>query len=322
MDLDTRLLRSFLTVAGELNFSRAAQRLHMSQQALSAQIQRLEQTVGVQLFARTTRYVRLTDAGLALEPYAQRMIDSSEQVARALRALAPDGGRRLRVGFSIGAALHLTAPILAEFAARCPDVAVELHEVPLRDPSAGLREHEVDAAFVRLPLGVEGLEVLELMRDPRVLVVAAGHPLASRPHVRFADFADAPLIACRTQDRVWDDFWLCADARDGVPGAISHEVSSLDEEMLLVASQGAMTVSGATAQRWPHPPGLAFLPVRDLEPSVIALAWHREATPDPALAGFAAAAFEVRRRNGASASDPTSSGAVTAAPYAAGPGAA
>ncbi|MGZ2362424.1 LysR substrate-binding domain-containing protein [Streptomyces sp. 372A] len=292
MDLDTRLLRSFLAVAAELNFSRAATRLHMSQQALSSQIQRLELTVGVPLFVRTTRFVRLTPAGQALSPHAEAMIEGAEQAARELRALPAAGEQRLRVGFSMGTAVDLIAPILAEFARVRPDAVVELHEVPLRDPSAGLREREADAAFVRLPLEEECLVHVDLLHDPRVLVVGASHPLAGRTRVRFADFRDVPLIACRTRDPVWDDFWLVADARQGGRPPISYEVSSLDEEMLLVASQGAVSVSVATAQRWPHPPGLVFVPIEDLEPSVVALAWHR-GSDHPLLGEFAAAARAV-----------------------------
>ncbi|MEV6108053.1 LysR family transcriptional regulator [Streptomyces sp. NPDC051940] len=295
MHLDTRLLRSFLTVASELNFSRAAQRLHMSQQALSAQIQRLELGVGAALFVRTTRYVRLTDAGHVLLPYAESMITCTDRAERALRSLDGSGAERLRVGFSTGAALDLTAPILAAFAGLRPQVRVELREAPLSDPSAGLADGGADAAFVRLPLGCDGLDHLDLLHDPRVLLVHESHPLAARASVTFAEVADAPLIVCRTRDRRWDDFWLAVDARGGAQPRVSHEVSTLDEEMLLVATRGAMSISVATAARWPHPPGLAFVPITDLAPSVVALAWARDAT-SPVLADLVAAATAVRER--------------------------
>ncbi|WP_432168348.1 LysR substrate-binding domain-containing protein [Streptomyces sp. bgisy031] len=294
MTLDTRLLRSFLTVASELNFSKAAQHLHLSQQALSAQIQRLELSAGLALFERTTRYVRLTAAGRALLPYAESMLACADEAERALRELARSGPARLRIGFSTGAAPDLTAPILAEFARRRPQVTVDLRETPLRDPSGGLAEGTVDAAFVRLPLAERGLDHLPLLLDPRVLVVHESHPLAPRATLSFADFAHEPLIACRTQDPCWDAFWLAQDARGGTSALVSHEVATLDEELLLVAAAGAMSISAATAERRPHPAGLRFIPVTDLSPSVLALAWHRPADR-PVLADLVGAARSVRR---------------------------
>ncbi|WP_432181765.1 LysR substrate-binding domain-containing protein [Streptomyces sp. NBC_00063] len=303
MTLDTRLLRSFRSVAHELNFSKAAQQLHLSQQALSAQIQRLELSVGIALFERTTRYVRLTSAGRALLPYAESILACSDEAERALRELARSGPARLRVGFSTGAALDLMAPILAEFARQRPQLVVDLRETPLRDPSGGLADRTVDAAFVRLPLTEHGLVHLPLLHDPRVLVVHEAHPLATRATLSFADFAHEPLIACRTQDARWDAFWLAEDARDGASATVSHEVSTLDEELLLIAAAGAMSISAATAESWPHPTGLRFIPVTDLSPSVLALAWHRPANR-PELADLVSAARSVRRRTATAAGAP------------------
>lgn len=293
MHLDTRLLRSFLTVARELNFSRAAQELHMSQQALSAQIRRLELAAGATLFQRTTRYVRLTPAGRTLTEYAQEMLDCADRADRALRTASGAEARLLRLGFSIGADLDLTALILAEFARHRPDVTVDVREAGLYDPSAGLKDRDVDAAFVRLPLGGDEVDHVGLVEDPRVLMVHRRHPLAARGSIRFADIAHEPLIVCRTQDARWDDFWLAVDARGGSSPVISHEVGTLDEELLLVATRGALSITAGMAARRPHPPGVTFVPIVDLAPSTVALAWPR-ADRNPLVAQLAAAAGAVR----------------------------
>ncbi|GAA1325005.1 LysR substrate-binding domain-containing protein [Leucobacter albus] len=292
MDVETRVLRSFLSVAEELNFTRAAERLFLSQQALSAQIRRLERATGATLFARTTHSVKLTAAGHALVPAAQHIIDTIDQAERAIRVAAEAAPARLNVGFTVGAAAEMTNAILAEFGARCPEVAVDLHEAPFRDPTAGLGQQRSDVGLVRLPLTGAEFEYAELFSEPRVLVVPAHHRLADRSEISLSEIADEPLLTVRSDCQEWNGFWLAADARGGTAPATSRIVDSVDEELLLVATQGFLTITAASVERYASRPGVRFVPITDIAPSVVAIAWRR-GTAIGAIGEFVAAARHV-----------------------------
>jgi DNA-binding transcriptional LysR family regulator len=148
-EVSTRLLASFVAVAEELHFSRAAERLHLAQPALSKQIRQLERDLGVRLFDRSRREVRLTAAGDALLPTARRVLgDWAEGLARA-RAAEQAQLRQLRVGFvaSIGAD-HTTA-ITANFVRRQPGWRPTWRLADWIDPLAGLGSGATDVALLR-----------------------------------------------------------------------------------------------------------------------------------------------------------------------------
>ncbi|HWO17519.1 MAG TPA: LysR family transcriptional regulator, partial [Kofleriaceae bacterium] len=114
-------LRAFLAVADEQSFTRAAARLHVAQQALSATVRRLERELGARLFERTTREVRLTPAGEAMLDAARRALGELERGISEARRIERRGRGSLSVGVMAGAALELTDPILAAFARELPD---------------------------------------------------------------------------------------------------------------------------------------------------------------------------------------------------------
>src|SRR5919198_2934507 len=138
VDLDTRLLRAFVTVADELNFTRAAGRLFLAQQALSAQVRQLEARLGVQLFERTTRRVSLTPAGERLLPHARATLDALDEGIRELDAARRAERATLRVGLSGAAMVPVVGETLRRFAERHPDVELVVSNAGLNQPSAGL----------------------------------------------------------------------------------------------------------------------------------------------------------------------------------------
>ena len=144
VDLDTRLLRAFVAVAEELNFTRAAERLFLAQQALSSQIAQLETRLDAKLFARTTRRVTLTAAGERLLPHARAVLDAGIAELAAARGT-------LRVGMSGTAMVPLVGDAIRAFRERHPAVELEVTNAGLNQAAGGLREGAVDAAFVRPP---------------------------------------------------------------------------------------------------------------------------------------------------------------------------
>src|SRR5438045_4070177 len=157
VDLDTRLLRAFVTVADELNFTRAAERLFIAQQALSSQIQQLESRLGVKLFERTTRKVGLTQAGEQLRSHAVATLEALDAGMRALEAAQRAQRATLRVGLSGTSMVPQVGTALRRFAERHPEVELKVSNSGLNEPTAGLREGTADVAFVRPPFSDEGI---------------------------------------------------------------------------------------------------------------------------------------------------------------------
>src|SRR4051794_8929279 len=149
VDLDTRLLRAFVAVAEELNFTRAAQRLFLAQQALSSQIQQLESRLGSKLFERTTRSVTLTEAGERLLAHARAALAALDAGTEELDALRRAERATLRVGLSATAMVALVGEIIRRFADSHPEVELVVSNAGLNQPAAGLKDGTADVAFVR-----------------------------------------------------------------------------------------------------------------------------------------------------------------------------
>ncbi len=186
MSLDPRLLRSFVVLAEELHFSRAGERLHMTQPALSQQIKRLELQLGVQVFERTRSSVSLSDSGRAILPAARSAVKAAGHVEEIAAAAARGERGELRLGFSPG--LHYVAQaILAEAGRRLPGVRTRA-----RQDSSGALSDEVVQGQLELALGFcaeprPGIVCERLLMEPAVLAVGTGHRLASRRSVRLEE---------------------------------------------------------------------------------------------------------------------------------------
>src|SRR6266566_4819836 len=143
MDVDTRLLRYFAAVAAEGSLSRAAERLFVSQPALTKQIKQLESRLGVQLFTRSRAGMTLTAAGQALAGRTPGMLADWDQVVRESRAAASRAAHVLRVGFMSSAANEATQQIIAAFGRRRPGWRVDLQQAAWSDPTAGLAGDDI-----------------------------------------------------------------------------------------------------------------------------------------------------------------------------------
>lgn len=188
MTLDPRLLRPFVVLAEELHFGRAAQRLHVTQPALSQQVKRLEGQVGVELFARTRASVELTEAGEAILEPARAAVGAADEAESVAAELADAERGRLRIGISPGTH-ELAQRLLAELRARRPRLILEAKQdnsgVLCADVAAG----QLDVAIAFEPEEVAGTVCEEISREPAVVAVAAGHPLAARQRVALAELA-------------------------------------------------------------------------------------------------------------------------------------
>lgn len=212
---DVRQVRAFLVVAGELHFGRAAERLFTSQPALSRTIHALEEAVGVPLFERSTRRVRLTSAGEAFAAECSLALGHLERASTAALEAADGSAGRLRVGYMDFAINGRLPALLQGFRTRFPRAVLDLEYNPSAKQRVALLEGRIDIGFV---IGeFESQKVLNVLvdQDDFVVLLPDTHPLVSRPALRLADLAEEPFVmgtedAFRTFRRLF--FPICHSA--------------------------------------------------------------------------------------------------------------
>lgn len=278
--MDMRSLACFTAVADTLNFRRAAQQLHLTQPALSARIQNLEDEIGTPLFVRDRRHVALTAAGIALLPHAraaQTQVMAGKDQAR--RAAQGETGL-LRLGFTVLALYGMVPHRVREFRARYPDVQVELTEMNSPSLESALAAEALDVAVLHPPLYTPGLSTASLPGERLVLALPAGHYLARRKTVAVRDLASEPfLIAPRSVGpRIYDR--IIAMFHDaGVSPHIVQEVTPMTSLTALVSAGIGMGLVTTGMARLPRP-DVTYRPLRPAGPLLpFAVAWRGALTP-------------------------------------------
>lgn len=286
MDVDTRLLRYFATVAEEGNLTRAAQRLFVSQPALTKQIKQLETVLGVRLFTRSRAGMTLTDPGRALAEHVSAVLGSWDRALRETKGTAARAARVLRVGFIASAANEATQRIIAAYGARRPDWRVDMRQTSWAKPDAGLSEGDIDAALLRLPFpGQEGLRVEVLFTEPRLIVLPSTHPLATRAEIAFNELLDEPFVAAPAETGPWRDYWLAVDARDR-PVRIGAVTDQPDDWLSAIANGYGIALAPESASRYYARPGVVYRRVTGVSPTRVAVAWSPTDDDNPAVRDF------------------------------------
>jgi LysR family hca operon transcriptional activator len=192
--MELRHLRYFVAVAEELNFTRAAQRLHTAQPSLSQQIQDLEQEVGVPLFIRTKRSVKLTAAGTAFLDEARLTLAQARRAIANARQAAQADERTLVLGFGPPAEIKLFPGTLTSLRASFPKLRLEFRSMTTLEQREALLHSEIDLAFLRPPIHEPSLEAIPVLREQLVAVLPADHPLAGEGPLDFAELSGYPFI--------------------------------------------------------------------------------------------------------------------------------
>lgn len=195
--MELRHLRYFVGVAETENVSRAALRLHVSQPALSRQIRDLEDEIGVGLFERSAKAVRLTEAGRTFLLEARAVIDRANAAIAAARAVATGRRGELHVGYAPTPTSRFMPGALRLFQAAQPEVRVKLHDLSTEEMLTGLRDRELHIAFLVRPTGamLRGLTFSALLDDPVRVAAAPSHPLARLRSVSPTRLAQESLLA-------------------------------------------------------------------------------------------------------------------------------
>ncbi len=283
---EMRQLRYFLAVAERRSFSRAALDLHLSQSAISEAVRKLERELGVTLLVRSSRSVSLTPAGEALVHEAHEAVARFDAaLERARQAQAGTAGR-LRIGFEAAGA-GASAPARARcFAARFPDVRVEARRFDWGGEAAALREGECDVAFVWLPNDTSGLRLQPVAEEPRFAGLKLGHPLAERESLAVDELNAEPIMWTRRAPRFWVDWWAVNPRPDGSEPTWGPENDNVEEMLDGVAAGAGYCIAPRSMTEFYGRPDIAWVPLRDVEPLRIALAWRAGETA-PLVAAFA-----------------------------------
>jgi DNA-binding transcriptional LysR family regulator len=289
MDVEMRHLRALLALAEELNFTRAAERLHLTQQALSGQIRQLEERVGTQLVQRDSHGVQLTRAGATLLEHARPLLAGAERAILATRAAGAELPR-LTVGYVAPFTRRLVAPVFDTFYETHPETEVTIHFAGFLDPLGGLRGGPADVAILYGEFEHDGIELRLLFSEPRGIAIAADHPLATHSEITIEELVAEPLVEVPVRDRIWSDFWTAAAYRNGVPPRIGASVTTLDGLMEAIgAGLGVATTVAPAIDMLGSTAGVLFRPVPELSPLDFWVA-RREQDNRPHVIGFLEAA--------------------------------
>jgi DNA-binding transcriptional LysR family regulator len=297
MDVHLRNLRYFAAVAEELHFSRAAERLRVSQPALSKQIRQLERELRFPLLRRDRRRVELTGAGEVLLPAARQLLADWEAALAAASQRASEEAKVLQVGFQTSVGGGLYQDIASRFAELRPEWRLALRAHLWSDPTGGLLDRGSDVAFVWLPAGAEGeIQVLPLRSERKYVALPAGHRLARRRAVQMTDLLEEPFVALPPEAGALRDHWLALEDRGGHPVRIGAEASSADEAFEAVATgHGVVLLAEGNVSVYARP-GIVCRPMIGVQPSQLAIAWRRD-DHRAAVREFVRAAAEAAAKN-------------------------
>ncbi|HEY0933969.1 MAG TPA: LysR family transcriptional regulator [Trebonia sp.] len=290
MNVELRHLRYFVAVAEEESFTAAARRLHVAQQVLSTQVRKLEDALGTRLLERTSRGASLTEAGTAFLAAARETLAALDRGVTAARNAARAASGTLFVGISLTAGGETRSRLLNGFERSYPQVSMELATFDLTEPACGLLDRSSDVALLHPPVAAAGIELRPVGVEPRVFVIPARHPLASRQALTLSDVAGQPWVAAGLatdgcEPAQWRDDWLVNPRPGGdvpVIGAVARTIEEWREHV--VAGHG-LSLCPASAETHNARPGITFVPAKDTPPATLCVGW-RAGDDRPAVRSF------------------------------------
>jgi DNA-binding transcriptional LysR family regulator len=286
--MEHRLLRSFVAVAEELHFGRAAKRLHISQPPLSAQIRKLEDDLGVRLFERDRRGVALTEAGTSLLGRARHLVAEAERAAFEVRRVARGEAGVLAIGYSAAATHRVLPRVVPLFRRKLPNVQLDLREMKSADQADAVREGRIELGLVCAPTpNLDARDLVEhpLVREKCVVVLPAKHRLAKADSVHVRELEGEPYVGVRPDV---EPSWAVAAMRAlhdaGVRVTVAQETDGKIAMLGLVAAGVGLSVVSESMTELARR-GVVYRPLRGLTLRLVLAALCRP-TPSPRATTF------------------------------------
>ena len=274
MTLNLDELRSFLTLASELHFRKAAERLFVSQPALSKQIRKLEEKTGGALFERTRRKVVLREAGRVLIPLAERLLRDSQAALDRVRQATEGRAGTLRIGFGIASASDLLPQTILRFRKTYPGIEIQMRDMSTPAQTRALLEEQIDIGIIRLPVARPELSSLPLIRERLVVAVPRATPYRAKDGL--ACLRDKPfLLIARAASTTFYDHVLAVCRRAGFIPEIIQEANETFTLLNLVRAGLGVSLVPRSEKRM-SVPGVSYhqLPMPEAEWQ-IGIAWNK-----------------------------------------------
>ncbi len=284
--MELRHLRYFVAVAETFNFVHAAERLGISQPALSQQIGRLEDEIGVILLWRTRHKVELTPAGEVFLAEARLVLAQVDQAVQKAQRAAEGKIGNLRLGF-VGSVLYSFLPqAIRAYRQRYPNVELHLQELSSHDQIEALLNRQIDAGILYGPVSSDEIVTETLLEQPLVAALPEGHPLAQRQTLTLPALAGEPFIALeRSSEPALVDRFTAIFQEAGVVPHVVQEARQIQTVLGLVSAGVGLFVMSAYIQNI-HQDGVVYVPVAEPSPRLrLSLARRKGETP-PVLESF------------------------------------
>jgi DNA-binding transcriptional LysR family regulator len=277
--MEFRQLKYFITVAEELHFGRAADVLHLSQPALSKQIQALEEDLGIQLLERTKHWVKLTTAGQKFLEIARRILHQVDEGIQVTRQVAGGQVGRLRIGLTESTLFSIMPSIFKMYRERYPQIDLILTSGGTERNVEHLRIHQIDLGFVYLPIREPSLSLYPLFEEAYVAALPASHPLARYDPLPLQRLANEPLIFYpRSLAPVMHaEFFKCCEQAGFVPNVVQE--AELAQTRLSLAAAGAGITFVLEQMQNLTAKGTVYRPlIGDFPTLKLAIAWRQNET--------------------------------------------
>jgi DNA-binding transcriptional LysR family regulator len=281
--MDLRQLKYFVTVAEELSFVRAAQRLHMSQPPLSQQIKALEEELGVELLSRTRREVKLTEAGRVFMAESRELLEKAQAVLHRTRQAGGGEQATLRVGMATSALFHVLPQLLERVKARLPGVSLTITDMNSDEQVRSLTVDRIDLGFIHARPDTRGLARCTVVVDSFAVVLPATHALAARADLALRDLQDENIVAfSRDHAPALFDALIASCQQEGFSPRIAH-VARHPASVLQMVQLGLGVSVVPRAYSTHAPPAVVFRKLPDMAARLKIDALWREGNPAPGL---------------------------------------
>lgn len=295
--MNLRDLKYLVALADERHFGRAAERCHVSQPTLSAQVRKLEEYLGVPLVERQPKRVSITPAGEKIVERARRVLQEADAIVELAKSDRDPLAGSLKVALIPTVGPYLLPHVVRRLKRALPRLKLMLYEYQTGPLLEKLRDGEVDMGILALPVPLDGLEATELYDEAFTLAVPADHPLADKERVTTQDLHGVPLLLLEDGHCLRDQA-LEVCSRVGVQESQDYRATSLETLRQMVAAGHGVTLLPELAAASPvgSARGLRIKPfVKPAPARTIGAVWRKSTTRGPAIEAIANAIRATRK---------------------------